>query len=359
MIVLNKWVTRIAIVALSGFITAVTYAADESSGGSAIDRILAKAAAEKQSANSNNASSAPESNTAAMTPKQSLVSREMKQAKSIDETPEEITDDASHYDLYPGDLKKISQEAFAKVVRNQVSMTPDQINLLHSMLDKSQRAAAQPPGVPPKATSSSILVDLAPGATPPVIRLRDGYVTSVVFVDATGQPWPIAAYDLGNPKRFNIHWDQKGNTLMIQASSTYQRGNMAVLLRGMNTPVMMTLIPGQQAVDYRLDVRIPRLGPNALTTSTSLPGTGDPRLLNVLDGIPPTGSKQLRLSMMGSQAWLAGTVMFLRSPLAVLSPSWTATVRSDDGMHAYEMQPAPVILVMEHGKIKKMMVKGF
>lgn len=267
---------------------------------------------------------------------------------------------ASQYQQYPGALSDIGNSAFAKVVRNTTPMTPDQIRLLHDVLDQSQRAVAQPAGTPPKPTSSSVLIHLEPGSTPPVIRLRDGYVTSVVFVDATGQPWPIAAYDLGNPKLFNIHWDQKGNTLMVQAATGYQEGNLAVLLKGLNTPVMITLIPGQQAVDYRVDMRVPRLGPNALAVNAfSAPQSADPRLLDVLDGIPPNGFTSLVVSEVGSSAWYQGNTMFLRTPLIVLSPSWTATISSDDGMHAYELQPSPVILVMEHGKITKLKVKGF
>ncbi|MDF1796610.1 MAG: DotH/IcmK family type IV secretion protein [Coxiellaceae bacterium] len=359
MTILSKWAMRAAIMTLTGLLSVAGYAADgDSSGQSAIDQILAKAAAEKQSSAPAN-SGASSASTPVLTPRQQLVRKELQKAKTVDSTPAELTDESAHYDLYPGDLKQISEKAFANIVRNTTPMTPDQIRLLHLMLDKTKRATSESPGVPPKATSSSVQVNMAPGAAPPVIRLRNGYVTSVVFIDATGQPWPIAAYDLGNSKLFNIHWDQKGNTLMIQSNTDYQQGNLAVILRGMNAPVMITLIPGQQAVDYRLDMRIPRLGPNALSTNTSLPSTGDPRLLNVLDGIAPTGAKQLQLSMVGSEAWVQGNVMFLRTPLAVLSPSWTATVRSDDGMHAYEMQPAPVILVMQHGKISKLTVKGF
>jgi intracellular multiplication protein IcmK len=268
--------------------------------------------------------------------------------------------DAAAYKQYPGKMSDMSNRSFSKVIRNTTPMTPDQIRLLRNVLDKSQRAVSQPPGTPPKPTSSTVLVHLEPGSTPPVVRLRNGYVTSVVFVDATGQPWPIAAYDLGNPKLFNIHWDQKGNTLMIQAATAYQEGNMAVLLKGLNTPVMVTLIPGQVAVDYRVDMRVPRMGPNALAVSNfNAPQAADPRLLDVLDGIPPNGSTQLQVSQVGTSAWLQGNTMFMRTRLTVLSPSWTSTVSSDDGMHAYKLQPSPIVLVMEHGKITKLQVKGF
>ena len=158
----------------------------------------------------------------------------------------------------------VSQEAFAKTARQMMPLTPEQIKTLRYLFDQSQKAAAADPGdKPPKPTSSSVMVNLSPGSAPPVIRLRAGYITSLVFLDATGEPWPIQAYDLGNPKSFNIRWDQKSNTLMVQAMESYQAGNLAVMLKDHNTPVMITLMPGQQEVDYRVDLRLPGLGPNA------------------------------------------------------------------------------------------------
>ncbi|MCX7126089.1 MAG: hypothetical protein NTU49_10250, partial [Gammaproteobacteria bacterium] len=107
--------------------------------------------------------------------------------------------------------------AFTQVVRNLMPLDPGQILMLRDMFDQSQRAVAQYPGTPPKPTSSSVLVNMSPGASPPVIRLRSGYVTSLVFLDSTGQPWPVVGYDLGNPKAFNIQPnapDGKSDTLI-------------------------------------------------------------------------------------------------------------------------------------------------
>jgi intracellular multiplication protein IcmK len=253
----------------------------------------------------------------------------------------------------------ISQEAFAKTARQMMPLTPDQIKTLRYLFDQSQKATAADPGdKPPKPTSSSVLVNLSPGASPPVIRLRAGYVTSLVFLDSTGEPWPIQAYDLGNPKSFNIRWDQKSNTLMVQAVDTYQAGNLAVVLKDHNTPVMITLMPGQQEVDYRVDLRLPGLGPNAAPSVIGLPDAGNTQLLTFLDGVPPAGSQELVVSGGPCQAWLSGDRLFLRTRLTVLSPSWLSTMRSPDGTNVYEMTKAPVILASARGKIVQLNIKG-
>ena len=245
-----------------------------------------------------------------------------------------------------------TDQAFDSMISQMLPMTPDQIAKLREVFSASQRAAANPPGVPPKPTSTSMLVDLAPQATPPVIRLGAGYITSVVFVDSTGQPWPIAAYSIGDPGAFNIQWDKKGNTLLVQSSSFYNSTNLAVILRDLNTPVMITLLSGQEAVEYRIDLRIPGIGPNAAFVQSGIPDAADPILLDVLNGIPPKGSKELKISGGNCQGWLLENKLFLRTNLDIVSPAWQSIMSSIDGTHAYELQPSPVVLAMQHGKDK-------
>lgn len=255
----------------------------------------------------------------------------------------------------------LRDHAFTDTSDNLLPLTPDQIRTLHTLFSRTQRAVAEHPGIPPRPTSTSKIVNLAPGATPPIIRLAAGYVTSLVFLDATGAPWPVAAYDLGDPRSYNIQWDKKGNTMLVQAITEYKTGNLAVLLQGLNTPVMLTLIPGQRAVDYRVDLRIPGLGPNAIPSITSqeiLPGASNPLLLDVLNGVPPPCSKALQIVGRDCQVWLLGGKIYLRTRLTVLSPGWISTLSSADGMHAYEMPQTPVILASENGKMVKLTIQG-
>lgn len=244
-------------------------------------------------------------------------------------------------------------EAFSGVVNQLLPMTPDQIIKLREVFTSSQLAVATPPGVPPKPTSTSLLVNLSPQAVAPVIRLGAGYITSLVFIDATGQPWPIAAYSVGDPASFNIQWDRKGNTMLVQSATFYKRSNLAVILRDLNTPVMLTLISGQEAIDYRVDLRIPGVGPNAVYIQNGIPDAVNPILFDVLNGIPPRGSKELKVTGGGiTQGWLLNKKLYLRTNLTVTSPGWQSTMSSIDGTHAYQLQPSPVILALQNGKDK-------
>lgn len=258
------------------------------------------------------------------------------------------------------DVEIIEGKAFKDMTHSLYPLSPEQIVQLRQMQQTVEYAKASTPGTPPKPTATSQFVNLSPGSTPPVIRLAQGFVSSLVFLDSTGAPWPISAYDLGDPGAFNIQWDKTSNTIMIQALKLYNYGNLAVRLRGLNTPVMLTLIPGQKAVDYRVDLRVQGYGPNAknMPMEEGIPPSASELLLHVLDGVPPPGSKRLAVSGGDARAWISNDRMYVRTNLTILSPGWLASMTSADGTHAYEMQKSPVLLVSWHGKVMQLKVEG-
>lgn len=258
------------------------------------------------------------------------------------------------------DAEIIENKAFKDMTKTLYPLSPEQILHLKQTYQNSEYAQASTAGTPPKPTATSQFVNLSPGSTPPVIRLSQGFVSSLVFLDSTGAPWPISAYDLGDPSAFNIQWDRTSNTLMIQAIKLYNYGNLAVRLKGLNTPVMLTLIPGQKAVDYRVDLRVQGYGPNAksMPLEEGIPPTASDLLLHVLDGVPPPGSQRLIVSGGDARAWMSNEKMYVRTNLTILSPGWLASMTSADGTHAYEMQKSPVLLVSWHGKVMQLKVEG-
>lgn len=254
----------------------------------------------------------------------------------------------------------LRDEAFKQLLDKISPLTPDQIIEMRKQQDKTQQAVATTPNTPPRPVSSTLTIDLSPGVTPPVIRLSAGFVTSLVFVDSTGQPWPIADYSLGNPKNFNIQWDKKTNTLFIQSTIAYSSANLAVRLAKLDTPVMLSLVSGQREIDYRVDLQVQGRGPNALVAvvGNDLP-TGNPLLLSVLDGVPPPCSVELEVPGGHGRAWMSKGKLIFRTQLTVLSPAWSSIVSSPDGTKVYEMTQTPLILASQNGRTIKIELKGF
>lgn len=254
-----------------------------------------------------------------------------------------------------------SVAAFDSMLKQNMPMTPQQVVKLRQMIDSSQRAASIPATVPPKPVSSTVMVNLAPGATPPAIRLAQGYVTSLVFVDSTGSPWPLSAYDIGDPKTVSMQWDGKSNIILIQAQSPYGNSDLVIRLVGLATPITLELVLGQRVVDYRTDIHVSGLGPNSkdLPMGTALPNSANQLLLSVLDGLAPPGSKLLTVHGGDCQAWLLGDTMYVRTRYTVLSPGWVGRMVSPDGMIAYQIQKTSSILVSLYGEPVEFKIEGF
>lgn len=262
-------------------------------------------------------------------------------------------------DMY---YKALKEEAFQRLLNTKIPLQPEQIIKFNQELDKTQKASRTSPTPPPQPISSTINIDLSPGSPPPVVRLSAGFVSSLVFVDSTGQPWPVADYSLGNPQEVNIQWDKKTNALFIQSTAAYVTANLAVRLAKLDTPIMISLVTGQRQVDYRVDFQIRANGPNAL------PSIGEaiypnfamsPSLLKILDGIPPENSRELQVSDNFGRAWIYNGKLIFRTNLVVLSPAWNATVSSADGTKVYEFMQTPLILASKDGKTVKIEISGF
>ena len=285
---------------------------------------------------------------------------DQKQVKTEAAVTGDDVNDGEHVSNAISDNKIIEELAFDGVTKQLFPLKPDEILRIKQLYHTNEFAQAASAGTPPKPTATSQFVNLSPGSTPPVIRLSQGVVSSLVFLDSTGAPWPISAYDLGDPAAFNIQWDRTSNTLMIQSNKLYTYGNIAVRLQGLNTPVMLTLIPGQKAVDYRVDMRVQGYGPNAksMPMEEGIPPAASDILLHILDGVPPEGSERLVVSGGDARAWILKDKMFVRTILTILSPGWIGSMTSADGTHAYEMQKSPVLLVSWHGKVMQLKVEG-
>lgn len=250
---------------------------------------------------------------------------------------------------------------FQKLLKSQFPMSPDQIKIFRETLNIYEQAM-QDQVRNPTPIMSTRSVNLDPGGSPPAVRISTGYVSSVLFVDETGAPWPIKAYDIGNSKAFNVVWDQKGNILMIQGLVPYSNTNIVVLLHGLDTPVILNLINDQKKVDYRLDLRVQGMGPQAtvpIITNTEIP-EGDDLLMGLIDGLPPEQARPLEVQGGNAQAWIMNDEeLLIRTRLTILSPSYTSSMRSPDGMKVYRMPKTPLIMATKDGNTYKLAVNGY
>lgn len=238
-------------------------------------------------------------------------------------------------------------------VNTMGGMTPDQVRQVREMLDQHTKAITELPGTPPKPVTTSVSVSMSPGSTPPVIRLFPGYATSLTVTDSTGAVWPVENWAIGNKSIFDVKRLDDVATFSIVPTGNYAQSNMIINLKGNPTPVSITFITGQKEVDYRVDLRVQAIGPNAQIAVAGLPANVNNQLLSVLDGVVPKGSKILRAEKDNLlSVWMSPNgKYFVRSKYAVLSPAFLGSVKSSDGTNVYEMMPTNVLLMMVDGKI--------
>jgi intracellular multiplication protein IcmK len=239
-------------------------------------------------------------------------------------------------------------------------LTPSEIRELHQdFLDTRQAKAQHPIETVPHI--SAVSVDLSPGASPPIARTMPGETTTLVFLDATGAPWPLAAQPWLSNKNYDVMWLQGTPDVVIAAHSMFEGANLAVFLVGLPTPVVVKLSSGEpdskdsrRDVDYRLDLRVPGRGPNA---HASIMGDAkinlyDDVLQAVLDGTPPAEAKPVQIT--GEQpartaVWQIGNALYLRTPLMIES-AYDQTMASADGMHVYKLALTPIVTVSSGGQ---------
>ncbi|MRU28296.1 DotH/IcmK family type IV secretion protein [Xylella fastidiosa] len=232
---------------------------------------------------------------------------------------------------------------------------------LRQQLDDLRKAKAYHP-VRTVPRISSISVDLSPGAALPIVRVLPGEQTTLVFVDSTGAPWPLAVTPrVSDLRYFDVEWLSGTPFVVISALSAYEDGNVIVFLQGMATPVVVKLATGEpdskeksRVVDYRLDLRVPGRGPNA---QAPFLGTGrialyDDTMQGFLDGIPPTSAKLVTAHgdiPAHTQVWQYGDAMFVRTNYDIQT-AFDQSMFAADGTRVYRLPPTPYVTLSEMDK---------
>ena len=88
---------------------------------------------------------------------------------------------------------------FEESVEKLLPVDPGEIRTYIEKRDRVEGAAA--PG-PARMRTGTRQISAVPGAVPQVVRLTAGYSSTVMFQDATGEPWPVLSIVLGNARAF-------------------------------------------------------------------------------------------------------------------------------------------------------------
>jgi intracellular multiplication protein IcmK len=239
--------------------------------------------------------------------------------------------------------------------------SPAEIVRMRQKYDTTRKAKAYRP-VRTVPRISSLTVDLSPGAALPIARMLPGEMSTVLFLDASGAPWPLAAAPrVSDARYFDAEWLQGTATVVLSALSPYEDGNLSVMLQGFPTPVVIKLVTGEpdtkersRIVDYRLDLRIPGRAPG---TPTGLVGPGkialyDETMQRFLDGLPPSGAKTVKADPalpVKTQVWALNGALFVRTGLDIQT-AFDQSIAAGDGTRVYRLAPTPYVTFSDRGR---------
>jgi intracellular multiplication protein IcmK len=226
----------------------------------------------------------------------------------------------------------------------QSQLKRNQIREIKEINLTTQEAAMTPYNTIAKPVTRTLMIDLSPGATSPVLRLSSGQLSSLVFSDLNGDPWYIDKVAL-NRNMFSDGSNggaaaEQTNVLTVEPMRAAAYGNITVSLRGLSTPVIFSLVTGQKEVDFRVDIKVPGRNPDSVSRvnyADKMP-TLDENIPYFLDGVPPREAKKLRVQGSGSsiaQAWEYAGNMYIRTNADVQYPAYYSSARSTSGTAVY------------------------
>lgn len=247
-----------------------------------------------------------------------------------------------------------NRQSYGRAAQGLLPLSADQVRDFMQRLESTQEASLPPRAGAPKGEVKVVGISLDPGGEPPQINLAAGYVTTIDIIDMSGEPWPIL--DVGVGGNFEVTPTQAGSHVVrVVPLTRFGTGNLSILLKGLSTPIIFRLASGGPTFHMRFDARVPNLGPNAKTPLIEHrrkgPVAGDEMLSMILENAPPQNAQRLKVGGVDARtmAWQVGERVYVRTPLALLSPAWNASASSADGMTAYEIGNAPVLLMSDNG----------
>lgn len=259
-------------------------------------------------------------------------------------------------------------DTFAAHVNTERPISASQVTDIIDLKRELDTAMNKHVGTSAKPSTRSIQVLLGPGGVPTPVRTSPQNTTSLVFVDATGAPWPIIDFAAGNTDALALPpakdlVEKKLHILTLAPKRDFISTNLTVLLAGADAPITLAIVSSKKTVDYRLDLLVQARGPNARAVqnlgsfSEYLPTD----LLNAIDGKPNESAQELEV--VGgdgeTRVWKVGKRFMVRTRLVVTAPAAINAGQGVGDMKVYEIPETPRIIALKNGEQISLGVKGF
>jgi intracellular multiplication protein IcmK len=267
---------------------------------------------------------------------------------------------------YAEELKlKLKREKRDRDIQNAyidaVPLRPEEIKLLRSLTRDVQKASQTPLNGGPEQVIKTIDLDID-SPRPVDLKVAKGYVSSMVFFDSYGNPWPIDSIAIGDSGAFNAEVVSKdNNVLAMGVKRPFAQGNVLINLADLAVPLVASLVGDDYEIHSRLNIRIPKSGPNTEFEAyvekemEAIPS----EMMGFLNGEIPSGAVQRKLIRANGEAWAYQGHYYIRTTNRLVSPAWINSVESPTGFIVYKLPMVSVLRIVEDGVIKNASIGDF
>lgn len=250
--------------------------------------------------------------------------------------------------------KQQEQKAWTETVKGMFPLDAEQVKQVRKKTLDISRATNTPLNNV-EQINRTVYLDLA-RKTPVKVNVVPGYASSLVFYDQSGQPWPVNMTLVGDPTSFKVEvaGEQK-NIIGLSALKQFSESNVLINLNDIHVPIVIQLIGNESKVDARLDVRLPKFGPNADLSSygTKPVDLTNTPVMDLLAGKSLEESKGIRYDISGVEgvAWYLNGSVFIRTEAELISPEYLDFQSSATGSNVYQIAPVSNLLFSENGQM--------
>lgn len=260
----------------------------------------------------------------------------------------------------PLEQRQISPEKLAdfhEALENIFPMTPEMVDkFLDTYLENEAAILNRPEPVP---LIDFQLVTLDPGRQPPIVRVAPGIASAIGFFDATGAPWPVNQFVVGDGSNFEIHQlGENTNSLTISPLARVGQTNLVISLNDEATPLVLKIEISAEIVHYQVNFQITRPGPATKISSPdtvghyTLPENQD--LLKALAGTFTTDeASKITIEGVKAEGWVKGEDLYIRTRYLLLSPPWVGSLTGPDGIVSYHLPFSSVLLFSVGDHVRK------
>lgn len=256
--------------------------------------------------------------------------------------------------------KTVRERTFDAAIETIYPLTPGQVQDLIEFKELDDEAIYSERI--PRLVSESRKLIIEPGSEVPKLSLVPGYISSIIFVDANGEPWPITSFTPRSTSLFRfekLEGLEPGNMLTLQAMRKIANGSIAITLKDKDVPIVIQLGTPRSGDAYNSDsviaYHIQSMGPNYSATIKGeqplSPLHND--MLAFLNNTPPQAAIAVTLQpeLPNTKIWRFGDNFYLRTKHSPRWPAWSPQIaRGSSGIRVYKMLPTHSLILSVNGK---------